>query len=96
MVDALSPAVEALTSRRSAGSAAEALLRRGAPTDGAQSTASITAKRGRASYVGEASRGVLAPGAVARALMIERQRRRARLSRARGQHVDRHAGGRVR
>ena len=35
-----------------------------------ESTASIIAKRGRASYVGEASRGVLDPGAVAMALVI--------------------------
>jgi dihydroxyacetone kinase-like protein len=64
MVDALAPAVDALATGtlRDAATAAD---------EGARSTAEIIAKRGRASYVGEASRGVLDPGAVAMALVIE-------------------------
>ncbi|MFC6341365.1 DAK2 domain-containing protein, partial [Nocardioides hankookensis] len=38
--------------------------------EGARSTAEIIARRGRASYVGEASRGVLDPGAVAMAMVL--------------------------
>jgi dihydroxyacetone kinase-like protein len=72
MVDAISPAVDALAvpgaSLRDAADAAE---------QGARSTASIIARRGRASYVGEASRGVLDPGAVAVALVIEAAARAA-------------------
>ena len=66
MVDAISPAVDALA-------APGATLRdaAAAAVQGAASTAPIIAKRGRASYVGEASRGVLDPGAVAMALVIE-------------------------
>jgi dihydroxyacetone kinase phosphoprotein-dependent L subunit len=72
MVDALSPAVQALTSSLPSDGSAMALRQAaGAAIEGAQSTASIIAKRGRASYVGEVSRGVLDPGAVAMALMIE-------------------------
>jgi phosphoenolpyruvate---glycerone phosphotransferase subunit DhaL len=64
MVDALAPAAGALAdgTLRDAAAAAD---------EGARSTAAIIAKRGRASYVGEASRGVLDPGAVAMALIIE-------------------------
>ncbi|WP_197025917.1 DAK2 domain-containing protein [Nocardioides sp. URHA0020] len=66
MVDALSPAADALavpgaTLRDAAAAAAR----------GAESTSSIIARRGRASYVGEASRGVLDPGAVAVALIVQ-------------------------
>jgi dihydroxyacetone kinase-like protein len=63
MVDALAPAVSAL-SEGGLRDAAQAAI------EGAQSTASILAKRGRASYVGEVSRGVHDPGAVAMALII--------------------------
>lgn len=66
MVDAISPAVDALGAPGgSLRDAAEAAVR------GARSTAPIIARRGRASYVGEASLGVLDPGAVAIALVIE-------------------------
>ena len=66
MVDALAPAVDALT-------APDGTLRAAAEAadEGARSTADIIARRGRASYVGEVSRGVLDPGAVAMALIIE-------------------------
>ncbi|WP_082574799.1 MULTISPECIES: dihydroxyacetone kinase subunit DhaL [unclassified Nocardioides] len=65
MVDALAPAVDAL-------GATDGTLRGAAEAadEGARSTADIIAKRGRASYVGEASRGVLDPGAVAMAMVL--------------------------
>ncbi|MBF6351140.1 dihydroxyacetone kinase subunit L [Nocardia flavorosea] len=73
MVDALAPAAEALAARVAAGSdpgealeaAADAAVR------GAAGTASLVAKRGRASYVGEVARGVLDPGAAAAALILQ-------------------------
>jgi phosphoenolpyruvate---glycerone phosphotransferase subunit DhaL len=64
MVDALAPAVTALSTDGGLRDAARAAV------EGAQSTASIVARRGRASYVGEVSRGVHDPGAVAMALVI--------------------------
>jgi dihydroxyacetone kinase-like protein len=73
MVDALEPAAHAL----GAAAAARAELADGlaasarAARDGADSTASLLARRGRASYVGEVARGVLDPGAVAVALFFE-------------------------
>lgn len=72
MVDALVPAAEAL--RRSvddgAGPADALDVAAAAARSGALSTRGITARRGRASYVGELARGVLDPGAVAAALML--------------------------
>ncbi|WP_280490304.1 DAK2 domain-containing protein [Nocardia carnea] len=43
----------------------------GAAVKGAAGTASLVAKRGRASYVGEVARGVLDPGAAAAALILQ-------------------------
>jgi dihydroxyacetone kinase len=65
MVDALAPAAEALGR---GGTLAEAAR---AARAGADSTADLVARRGRASYVGEAARGVLDPGAVTVALFFE-------------------------
>lgn len=60
MVDALLPAGEALIS--SPGSLADALTSAAAAARaGAESTAGLIARRGRASYVGEVSRGVIGP-----------------------------------
>lgn len=72
MVDALAPAARALAEQVAVGTdPAEALdAAAGAAQDGALSTRDIVARRGRASYVGEVSRGVLDPGAVAVALMV--------------------------
>ena len=67
MVDALAPAVGVLTAEPAPGGLRDAAQ---AAIEGAQSTAAILAKRGRASYVGEVSRGVHDPGAVAMALII--------------------------
>ena len=73
MVDALLPAAEALDAASSnlddALDAAAVAARAGA--DG---TAELLAKRGRASYVGEVARGLLDPGAVAVALLVESAR----------------------
>ncbi|MGC5247427.1 dihydroxyacetone kinase family protein [Gordonia sp. DT219] len=57
MVDALSPAVDALADGDT-GAAAAAAER------GARSTEELTAAKGRASYVGENARGVIDPGAL--------------------------------
>lgn len=83
MVDALAPAVDAF---RSAATRDDVPVQGAqdvqdvldaaveAARDGARSTADITAKRGRAAYVGDASKGVPDPGAVAMALVIDAAR----------------------
>lgn len=73
MIDALAPAVEALqeAARAEDGDAAAALGRaEDAAIAGARETAQSTARRGRASYVGDAAKGVIDPGAAAMALVI--------------------------
>jgi phosphoenolpyruvate---glycerone phosphotransferase subunit DhaL len=73
MVDAMAPAATALADAcergERLGSALDAAA--AAAREGAVATAALTARRGRASYVGEASRGVEDPGAVAVALFFE-------------------------
>ncbi|MCI4065155.1 dihydroxyacetone kinase subunit L [Micromonospora sp. R77] len=70
MVDAMVPATEALSA--ATGGLADALAAAAvAARAGAGSTADMLANRGRASYVGEVARGVLDPGAVAVALLVE-------------------------
>ena len=72
MVDAIAPAVAAL--REAAGSGADAVHALGAAEkaaiDAAKGTAELTARRGRASYVGDSAKGVMDPGACAMALVI--------------------------
>jgi dihydroxyacetone kinase-like protein len=69
MVDAMVPAVAALTD--AAGSPEEALTAAAEAAEaGAASTEAMVARRGRASYVGEVARGVLDPGALAVALFF--------------------------
>ena len=72
MVDALAPAVTAL--REAAGSGADAVHALGAAEkaaiDAAKGTAELTARRGRASYVGETAKGVMDPGACAMGLVV--------------------------
>ncbi|WP_114853156.1 dihydroxyacetone kinase subunit DhaL [Brachybacterium sp. YJGR34] len=72
MIDALEPAVTALRGALEDGREAADALRAAeeAAVQGARSTARITARRGRASYVGDASQGVIDPGAAAVALVI--------------------------
>jgi len=70
MVDAMVPATDALAA--ATGSLGNALATAAAAArSGAEATAGLLAKRGRASYVGEVARGVLDPGAVAVTLLIE-------------------------
>ena len=73
MVDALAPAVEALKAAAESGaSLADGLAATAAAARaGADATAPMLARRGRASYVGEAARGVADPGALTVALLFE-------------------------
>lgn len=72
MVDALAPAVTALREAAQAGKApAEALAAaEQAAIEAAKGTAELTARRGRASYVGETAKGVMDPGACAMGLVV--------------------------
>ncbi|MDN5900676.1 MAG: dihydroxyacetone kinase subunit L [Brachybacterium sp.] len=72
MVDALDPAVTALHTAVEAGTPpGEALATaEKAAVEAAQATAETTARRGRASYVGDVAKGVIDPGAAAMALVI--------------------------
>ena len=73
MVDAMSPAAEALASAagRSHGVGDDLVDAAAAARAGADATAALIARRGRASYVGELSRGVSDPGAEAVAMFFE-------------------------
>jgi phosphoenolpyruvate---glycerone phosphotransferase subunit DhaL len=73
MVDAIAPAAEVLAAQASFGAEPLAALdaATAAAQQGARSTRDIIARRGRASYVGEVSRGVLDPGAGAVAIMLQ-------------------------
>lgn len=62
MVDAIAPAVEALEAASDLGDGLRAAAQ--AAEEGAQSTQDLLAHRGRASYVGDAARGVVDPGAL--------------------------------
>jgi dihydroxyacetone kinase len=66
MIDAIAPAVDAL--EKDGGTLQDAA---DAAKTGAESTKDITANRGRASYVGEAARGVVDPGALVMAWFFE-------------------------
>lgn len=78
MIDSLDPAVAALRAALEADpetSAVEALFAaEDAAVEAATATAQTTARRGRASYVGDASQGVIDPGAAAMALVISSAR----------------------
>ena len=72
MVDALEPAVAAFEQSAAHGAPltdALALATQAAEV-GAEATRDMVAKRGRASYLGEASRGHLDPGAVSSAMLV--------------------------
>jgi phosphoenolpyruvate---glycerone phosphotransferase subunit DhaL len=73
MIDALVPAARTLDSLLTEGvNADKALaLTAQAAVEGAHRTADLLAQRGRASYVGEVARGVLDPGAVAAAIVMQ-------------------------
>jgi dihydroxyacetone kinase-like protein len=72
MVDALTPARDALEQAAAAGAGvAEALQAAAdAATAGAEATRSLLARKGRASYLGERSVGHTDPGAVSSALLL--------------------------
>lgn len=72
MLDALFPAVDAMTGSLDAGgSAAQALSAAASAADeGAQATTPLRARKGRASYLGERSVGHQDPGATSAALLI--------------------------
>ena len=70
MVDALQPAADALA--EAGGTLAGALdAAAGAARAGADATAGLVARRGRATYVGDAAAGVVDPGAALVALFFE-------------------------
>lgn len=68
MVDAMTPAAEAMTG---ADLAADLAAAAAAARTGATSTEPLRARRGRSSYVGDVAVGVLDPGAVTVALFFE-------------------------
>ncbi|MBB4932615.1 dihydroxyacetone kinase-like protein [Lipingzhangella halophila] len=71
MVDALSPAVDALTAADPAGGLGPATRAAAeAAEKGAESTIPLQARKGRASYLGERSAGHLDPGAASTALIF--------------------------
>ena len=78
MIDSLDPAVAALRAALEADAeptSVEALFAaEDAAVQAATATAQTTARRGRASYVGDASQGVIDPGAAAMALVISSAR----------------------
>lgn len=73
MVDALAPAAEALAEQVASGADPTAALDAAAAAaqHGALSTRDAVARRGRASYVGDVAVGVIDPGAVALALVLQ-------------------------
>jgi phosphoenolpyruvate---glycerone phosphotransferase subunit DhaL len=72
MIDAIAPAADALDAAASAGSDLRQALGDAARAAqaGAEATAALAARRGRASWVGEAARGVVDPGAATVALFF--------------------------
>jgi len=74
LLDALVPMTDRLEREVAAGASAEAALRAVAGTarEAAEATTGMVAKRGRASYTGERSRGSVDAGAMAVAVITER------------------------
>ena len=74
IVDALSPAVEAAKEAASSGDATVASVFQaaaGAAEEGAESTVPLTARKGRASYLGERAQGHKDPGATSTYLLLD-------------------------
>jgi dihydroxyacetone kinase-like protein len=73
MVDALAPAAEAAKEAASAGAGAGEVFRAAAEAagEGAEATVELTAKRGRASYLGERAAGHMDPGARSSYLLLD-------------------------
>ncbi len=76
MIDAWSPAVEAAETAASAGASAQEVLAAAANAAyaGAVATDPLTARKGRASYLGERSAGHRDPGAASTALILQAAR----------------------
>ena len=74
LLDALVPAIDTLERELDAGSGAAAAVEAAAVTarEAAEATKDMVAKRGRAAYTGERSRGSVDAGATAVAVMLER------------------------
>ncbi len=72
MIDACDPAVEVLRGDAEGAADGVDVLRRAAEAarEAALGTREVVARRGRASYVGEVSKGVMDPGAAAMALVV--------------------------
>ena len=73
MLDAMIPALEAMTSARASGGDAQAVLAAGiaAAREGVEFTKTIAATKGRASYIGERSIGHQDPGATSFTFLLE-------------------------
>ncbi len=72
MVDALLPAATAATMTQADGDVLETLQAAAAGAqEGAEATIPMKATKGRASYLGERSRGHLDPGAVSSAMIVQ-------------------------
>jgi phosphoenolpyruvate---glycerone phosphotransferase subunit DhaL len=73
MLDALLPAVDAMRGALEAGNGLADILERGAAAaeDGMRATISMSARKGRASYLGDRSVGHADPGATASYLMLK-------------------------
>jgi dihydroxyacetone kinase-like protein len=73
IVDALEPAVEAAKEAASSGGSAGEVFRAAAEAagEGAEATVSLTARRGRASYLGPRSAGHMDPGARSTYLLLD-------------------------
>jgi len=73
MVDALTPAVDALDAALADGASLKDALRAAATAarEGADSTVPLVARKGRASYLGERSAGHRDPGATSTTLLLE-------------------------
>ena len=72
LVDALTPAVEAAKEAAGEGSVAEVLrAAAGAAEEGAESTVPLTARRGRASYLGARAEGHQDPGATSTYMLLD-------------------------
>jgi phosphoenolpyruvate---glycerone phosphotransferase subunit DhaL len=73
MVDALAPAAEAAKEAASTGSGEGEVFRAAAEAagEGAEATVELTAKRGRASYLGERAAGHMDPGARSSYLLLD-------------------------
>jgi dihydroxyacetone kinase-like protein len=71
MIDSLLPGVEALEANASEPMSVAVVAAATAAREGAAATAGLSARRGRASYVGDGGLGTIDPGAVGMAILFE-------------------------